>query len=279
MKRSDFIRLVSDHPIGLQPDVKVLAAAAAEARELGMLSIANGMTRKGQQNAQDARVDFIMNSPLDEALDERFVMRMAAETRAAIPTLIMMKLAVEDKRASDQTSSRRREKEWGYMARQSTSKQIPSGTFWGLDYCMAGEKVYHAKFDLPPHQISSRTEAEWDYSMAAQSVNLMYRAKVAILAGTDHSTNNFALARPEIGSAMHEELELLVDAGLTPADAIRAATLTPGRLFFRDRGGIIPGLRADLVLLEDDPLTDIRNIRKIKRVWTNGVSWTPPPPP
>lgn len=47
MERSDFIRLISDHPVGFQPDVKVLAAAAAEARALNMISIANGMTRKG----------------------------------------------------------------------------------------------------------------------------------------------------------------------------------------------------------------------------------------
>lgn len=227
MERSDFIRLISDHPGGLQPDVKVLAAAAAEARALNMISIAKGMTRKGQQNAQEAGVKIITNAPIDKALDERFVYRMYDEGRSAIPTLIMMKLAVEGKRTSNQTSS--------------------------------------------------VTEAKWDYSMAKRSVNLMYHANVKILAGTDYSTNNFALARPEIGSALHEELELLVDAGLKPADAIRAATATAAATFrMDDRGEITPGWRADLVLLKDNPLTNISNIRTIKQVWTAGVSWTPP---
>lgn len=276
MERSDFIRLISDHPVGLQPDVKVLAAAAAEARALNMISIANGMTRKGQQNAQEAGVKIITNAPLDKALDERFVYRMYDEGRSAIPTLIMMKLAVEGKRTSNQTSSGTQAK-WGYpMARQITSKQTSSGTEFGWDYCMAGECFYPAVWERTPHQTSSVTEAKWDYSMAKRSVNLMYHANVKILAGTDYSTNNFALARPEIGSALHEELELLVDAGLKPADAIRAATATAAATFrMDDRGEITPGWRADLVLLKDNPLTNISNIRTIKQVWTADVSWTP----
>ena len=281
MERSDFIRLISDHPLGFQPDVKVLAAAAAEARQLDKFSIANGITRKGQQNAQDAKVHVIINTPLDEALDEGFVRTMKAEHRASIPTLIMMKLAVEGQSTSDQTSSKT-ETKWDYpMARKSPSDHPPRSTEEGMDYAMGwgsdGGWYYSITRESTSDQTSSETKTKWDYSKATESVKLMHKANVYILAGTDYSTTNFALASPEIGSALHEELQLLVEAGLTPADAIRAATATPAYIFnMGDRGKILPGKRADLVLLKENPLIDIKNIRTIKQVWTAGVSWTPP---
>lgn len=243
IERSDFIRLISEHPMGFQPDVNVLAAVAAETRQLKAFSIANGITRKGQQDAQDAKVNTILNTPLDEALDLGFVRTMVEERRAAIPTLIMMKLAVEGKSTSDQTSSGI-QTNWDYpMARGSTSKQTSSGTETGWDYCMAGETFYPVVRERTPHQTSSGAEAKCNYSKAMESVQLMYGANVSILAGTDYSSKNFALASPEIGSAMHDELELLVKAGLTPADAIRAATAEPAYVFnMTDRGRIIPGL-------------------------------------
>lgn len=281
IERSDFIRLISDHPLGFQPDAKVLTAAAAEAHQLGKFSIANGITRKGQQNAQDAKVHVIMNTPLDEALDERFVYTMAAEDRASIPTLVMMKLAVEGQSTSDQTSSRKKTV-WDYpIARKSTSDHPSRSTQEGLDYAMGwgsdGGWYYSITRESTSDQTSSETKMKWDYSKATESVKLMHEANVYICAGTDYSTTNFALASPEIGSAMHEELQLLVEAGLTPADAIRAATSTAANVFnIRDRGEILPGRRADLVLLKKNPLVDIKNIRTIKQVWTAGVSWTPP---
>lgn len=220
MERLDFIRLISDHPMGFQPDVKVLAAAAAEARQLTRFVIANGITRKGQQNAQDAKVHVIMNTPLDEALDEIFVRTMKAEHRASIPTLIMMKLAVEGQSTSDQTFSRTKTV-WDYpMARMSTSDHPPRSTEEGMDYAMGwgsdGGWYYSITRESTSDQTSSETKTKWDYSKATESVKLMHKANVYILAGTDYSTTNFALASPEIGSALHEELQLLVEAGLTP---------------------------------------------------------------
>jgi len=77
----------------------------------------------------------------------------------------------------------------------------------------------------------------------------------------------------EYGWAYPRELELLVEAGLTPAEALRAATLE-GAKYFRcdDRlGSVEVGKRADLVLVEGDPLADISAMRKVKRVMLNGV--------
>src|SRR5207302_10936109 len=68
------------------------------------------------------------------------------------------------------------------------------------------------------------------------------------------------------------ELELMVREGLTPTQALEAATSAPAKAFhLDDRGAIAQGKRADLVLLDGDPTTDIKATRKIAAVWEAGV--------
>jgi imidazolonepropionase-like amidohydrolase len=75
------------------------------------------------------------------------------------------------------------------------------------------------------------------------------------------------------GVALHGELELLVGAGLTPVQALTAATSAPARAFrLTDRGRIAPGLRADLVLVDGDPTRDVVAARRIVTVWKRGVA-------
>ncbi|WP_433667238.1 amidohydrolase family protein [Nocardia sp. CA-136227] len=77
---------------------------------------------------------------------------------------------------------------------------------------------------------------------------------------------------PAFGASLHHELELLVAAGLSPAEALHAATAGPAERFgLADRGAVAPGLRADLVLLEGDPLTDITATTRIRRIWSAGT--------
>jgi hypothetical protein len=74
------------------------------------------------------------------------------------------------------------------------------------------------------------------------------------------------------GASMHRELELLVKAGLTPVEALAAATSVPAERFrLPDRGRIAPGMRADLLLVKGDPTSDITATRKIARIWKQGV--------
>jgi imidazolonepropionase-like amidohydrolase len=98
-------------------------------------------------------------------------------------------------------------------------------------------------------------------------VAAMRRAGVRILTGTDAPLRN---SPPGFG--LHEELELLAKGGMTPIEILRAATLEPARyLAARDSlGAIAAGQRADLVLLDADPLQDIRNTRRISAVVANG---------
>ncbi len=98
-------------------------------------------------------------------------------------------------------------------------------------------------------------------------VALAKRAKTEILAGTD-TGDPYVVP----GAALHDELEQLVNAGLTPREALEAATLAPARFFEADKemGSIEKGKLADMVLLDANPLDDIRNVRKIQGVVTHG---------
>jgi imidazolonepropionase-like amidohydrolase len=109
------------------------------------------------------------------------------------------------------------------------------------------------------------------YTVANTSVTELYKAGVPILAGTD--SNDTPLALP-FGSALHDELELLVQAGLSTVDALRAATVLAARhnLLF-DRGVVAPGMRADLILISGDPIANISATRDIQRVWIAGMEY------
>ena len=95
----------------------------------------------------------------------------------------------------------------------------------------------------------------------------MRRAGVRILAGTD-------LGNPYVypGFSLHDELALLVQAGLTPLEALQTATINPAKFFGKEKelGTIEKGKLADLVLLDANPLEDINNTRKINAVVLNG---------
>jgi imidazolonepropionase-like amidohydrolase len=120
----------------------------------------------------------------------------------------------------------------------------------------ADRKALGAGFPAPPRQ-------EGDPIKAAGRLRA---AGVPLVAGTDAINPGTAH-----GASIHHELELLVAAGLTPAEALAAATSVPAALFgLQDRGQIAPGRRADLVLVEGDPTVDIRATRAIAGVWKQG---------
>ncbi|HEV7389711.1 MAG TPA: amidohydrolase family protein [Gemmatimonadaceae bacterium] len=105
------------------------------------------------------------------------------------------------------------------------------------------------------------------YSFHADLVGPLNRAGVAMLAGSD-SPNPFVYP----GFGLHDELALLVRAGLTPAEALRTATINPARFLgvTDSLGTVSPGKVADLVLLDANPLTDIGNTKRIRAVIQGG---------
>lgn len=102
---------------------------------------------------------------------------------------------------------------------------------------------------------------------AEAAVLALRRAGVSIIAGTDAPAPGLAH-----GLSLHRELELLVRSGLSPIEALAAATSETARAFgFHDRGHIAAGTRADLVLVNGDPTTDIKATRDIVGVWKLGA--------
>ena len=109
--------------------------------------------------------------------------------------------------------------------------------------------------------------AKKSFQKEMEIVGAMRKAGVQMLAGTD-AGNPFCFP----GFSLHEELALFVIAGLTPAEALRTATLNPAKFSGLEKtlGTIEVGKIADLVLLDANPLEDIRNTQRIKAVVANG---------
>jgi imidazolonepropionase-like amidohydrolase len=120
---------------------------------------------------------------------------------------------------------------------------------------------------LPPMQKPwDRQDLVKIVPMMLDVVGRMHRAGVRILAGSDAPW----LVVP--GFSLHDELVLLVKAGLTPSDALRAATLDTAQFLGLENslGTVETGKLADLVLLDANPLVDIRNTQKISGVFLQG---------
>jgi hypothetical protein len=106
------------------------------------------------------------------------------------------------------------------------------------------------------------------YARMRWSVGEMQRAGVPLLAGSD-TPNLWAMP----GASLHDELALLVGAGLTPLQALQSATIRPAEYLRASDslGTVAPGRVADLLVLEGDPTVDIRNSRRITMVVARGV--------
>lgn len=117
---------------------------------------------------------------------------------------------------------------------------------------------------------------EQGWSFVKQNVAAMHAKGIPILAGTDSTVPYAGLSIP-FGASLHDELWYLTEAGLSPQEALRAATVIPVWAHnIPDRGAIAPGMRADLLLLQPDadPFQVINDTRKISRVWIGGLEYT-----
>jgi len=133
-------------------------------------------------------------------------------------------------------------------------------------YLRADERTRWERF-LAGYTAKDAALAKQRWPIARQIVSAMHQAGVTVMAGTD-------APMPGVypGFALLEELQLLVEAGLTPFDVLRSATLEPARfLGIADTSGSVAvGKRADLVLLDADPSKDIGNTRRIRAVVLDG---------
>jgi imidazolonepropionase-like amidohydrolase len=148
---------------------------------------------------------------------------------------------------------------WGEMAGHPQS----------LDIASFEPGITKAPFTLSTKFISlgSSTTAiakfQQRIAQSEQVIGALYKAGIPIVAGSDTGL---------LGYGLYRELELYVKAGMTPLEAIQSATIVPARAMNLDdeSGTIEPGKRADMILVDGNPLENISNIRKVSRVVTNG---------
>jgi imidazolonepropionase-like amidohydrolase len=236
---SDFIKAVMDDGrlYGIRfntLDEATLTAVVAAAHARGKLAVVHVATLAATRAAVRAGADGLVHVWMDSVPDAALVAEMARRRMFIIPTLAVS-MAVTGE---------------------------PGG----------GALVRDARLApmLAPEQrtaLEGRFQANGgSYAAVTESILRLRAAGIRILAGTD-APNPGTIH----GASMHHELELLVAAGLTPLQALQAATSLPADAFgMADRGRIAPGLRADLLLVEGDPAADVTATRALVRVWKQG---------
>jgi imidazolonepropionase-like amidohydrolase len=116
----------------------------------------------------------------------------------------------------------------------------------------------------PPTERSALGEQVFKKELAI--VGALHRAGIPVVAGTDQTVPGYSL---------HREMELYVQAGFTPMEAIQAATIVPARVMgvAKESGTVEKGKRGDVILINANPLEDIHNTRNVEYVITNGVMY------
>lgn len=238
---SDFIKIVLDDGEAYGRSIPTITNAtlkavidAAHARR--KLAVVHPGSFAGAREAMEAGGDALIHLPVDRQPDAAFGFDAKKQGIFVIPTLTVLKSM--------------------------------GGTGGGAPL-VEDKRIapYLTKPEIGQLRAAFRMQKPPDYSNAVNALRQLRAAKVRILAGTDAGNPGTSH-----GSALHRELELLVEAGLTPAEALIAATSAPARAFkLNDRGRIEIGRRADLLLVNGDPTKDITATRDIAGIWKSGV--------
>lgn len=183
----------------------------------------------------------------DQAYCEQQIALMAASDTYWVPTLTTLKMSAASRDQAFRDDVRLRE-----------IASIVKTLLWDQDVNRAATRGFDQ---------TGRFVHEPYFNMASQQVGEAHAKGVSVLVGTDNiDTYVFS------GSSLHDELEMLVAAGMSNADVLRAATLSAAEFsnLENEMGSIEVGKVADLVLLENNPLEDIRHTRTIVGVMYNG---------
>ena len=221
-------------------DDATLFAAVEEAHRFGKMAIAHVTTLEGAKRVIAAGVDGLAHMFFDRSPSPELVATIASSGIFIIPTLVTISTAMGNNAAAlaaDPRVSSKLSKEW-------------------LDSLGRSANVY----------------PQGNLKEVYASVMNLHKAGVDILAGSDVSEPLPMLGGLAHGASLHHELQLLVAAGFTPIEALRSATSVPARRFgLSDRGRIVVAARADLVLVDGDPTTDISDTLSVRTVWRRGV--------
>lgn len=243
---SDHIKIILDdgHTVGMPVPTlgtDTLRALVDAAHRHDRLAVVHVMDRDATLRAVAAGADGLAHLPVDPARDPDLGAALAAAGMFAISTL-----AVDEAVCGH-----------GHGPQVVTDPRFAPHLD---DTSRMMLTLLGGNFPLGPH-------AQVDADAPAAAVRELLAAGVPILAGTDAGTLGVAH-----GASLHRELELLVAAGMSPTAALTAATAAPADRFgLTDRGRIVPGLSADLLLVHGDPTTDITTTANIHAVWRRGT--------
>lgn len=241
---SDYIKILYEPgaPLFTTISRETLVAVVAAAHAEGVMAVAHVSSIIGARDAVRSGIDGLAHGFSDTLLDESLAREMATRRVFVIPTLSIL-AAFQGKPIGPALAADPR----------------------ALPYLTAAQKTGLVSPGPGPQHPMAPYLVRFRIDVAIENVRRLRAAGVRLLAGTD---------APNLGSfgiSLHGELELLTRGGLTPAEAIQAATQAPAQAFgLTDRGQIKAGSRADLVLVEGNPLEDITQTRAIVRVFKNG---------
>ena len=237
---SDFIKIVYDdgHAFGGDIptlDVPTLTAVIEAAHAHQLLAVVHVSAQKDALTAIEAGADGLAHLFLDQDPGDAFVSAAAEHDVFVTDTLAVLFSVCDGTRG-------------GALAEDPRIKaQLLPAEHGALSRGFPGE-----------------LEASCEHALA--TTRKLSEAGVTVLASTDAPNPGTVH-----GASLHDELALLVEAGLTPTQALQAATAKPAAVFgLDDRGRIAEGMRADLLLVEGDPSTDILATRHVQGVWTGG---------
>jgi imidazolonepropionase-like amidohydrolase len=240
---SDYIKVVYDERIGGPMDRETLQAIARAAHERGKLVVVHVLAEAKAREAVAAGADGLVHLFTGDSAGSGFGQLAAAHHVFVIPTLSTLYTLCGDPQGP------------ALLADPRLERFVPPDQ----------RMILERPADPARKHLRQGTD---------EAMRQLIQARVPVLAGTDSAppAQMGAYVMTGYGASLHGELKLLVDAGMTPVQALAAATSKPARAFrLADRGLIRPGMRADLVLVEGDPTRDILATRDIVGVWKRGV--------
>ena len=253
-RHPDLIKLWLDDNFGTMPKMApdIFRAAIDEAHRQGLRTAAHEFYLADAKALVAAGVDILAHSIRDKPVDEELIAAMKAHRVLYIPTLSL-----------DESQFIYAEHPAWMDEPIFTAAVDPAllATWLSPEY---REKINNA-------QSTGRSRRAFD--LALRNVKTLHDAGLPIAMGTDSGAMPTRIA----GFGEHRELQLLVRAGLTPAEALTCATEHSAEAIGqqKDRGTLQAGKRADFIVLAANPLDDVRNTTRLAMVWHGGRPATP----
>jgi len=239
---SDYIKIVIEDGSGWGRPLPTLGQAMVEAlveaaHERNVMAVAHISTLKDAKMAVRAGVDGLVHVFADEPVDESFIQLARNAELWIVPTLAVLSASHGQDVPDWLTDS------------QFTNGRVTTRQQSMLEMSFPGAQMRQARWPL-----------------VLDNVRRLHEAGITLLAGSDSGNPGTSH-----GPSLHHEMALLTEAGLSPLDALRSATSLPAQAFGLDeRGCLRAGCRADLILIDGDPRSDIRKTIRIHSVWKNG---------